>query len=268
MSDVDPALADRLRTIGLDPAAFGEPGDAWRRLHERFGPRVTLIDRYALEAAARGIQPDQLDAGTRGRLGAETLRAQLPSLEFAAGSERTVVDATVVVEYDERWPAEFAAWRRRLDEALGPVAVSIEHVGSTAVPGLAAKPIIDIQVSVRDVEDEVAYVPAVDRTGVPLRASEPGHRYFRPAGQEPRTVQIHVCDAGSRWERDHLLFRDYLRADSVVRASYARLKRDLAERYRDDRLAYTDAKSTFILDTLASAKDWSARVRWRLPPSE
>ncbi len=74
MTELDPLLAERLRTVGLDPAAFGEPWDAWRRLRERFGPRATLIDRYALEAAQRGLRPEQLPAELRARLAAEVFR--------------------------------------------------------------------------------------------------------------------------------------------------------------------------------------------------
>jgi GrpB-like predicted nucleotidyltransferase (UPF0157 family) len=148
---------------------------------------------------------------------------------------------------------------------LGEAAVRIEHAGATAVPGLLAKPVIDIQVSVCDVEDEASYVPPIEDLGVPLRLREPGHRYFRPAGDQPRAVQIHVCGVGGEWERDHLLFRDYLRADPEARDAYARLKRDLADRYRDDRLAYNEAKTGFILDTLSEAYSWAERTGWKLP---
>ena len=265
MTDLDPVLGDRLRSIGLDPADVGDPAHAWRRLHERFGRRITLIDRYALEAAQRGILPDRLDAETRARLQAETLRAQFPGMMFTTGSERAH-DPIEVAGYDERWPARFADWQSRLATALGPVAIRIEHVGSTAVPELAAKPIVDIQVSVVDVEDEAAYVPDIEACGMRLRLREPGHRYFRPPADRPRDVQLHVCGAGSGWERDHLLFRDYLRAHPAVRDAYAELKRELAERYPDDRLAYTDAKSAFILDALEAADEWAIRTGWTVAP--
>ena len=220
MTALEGHLAERLRSIGLDPAAFGDPADAWRRLYERFGRRTTLIDRYALEAAHLGIHPEQLDADTRARLQAETLRAQFPSMEFTDGSERT--DGFIeVVQYDKGWPAIFDAWRTRLAAALGRAATRIEHVGSTAVPGLAAKPIVDIQLSVVDPGDESRYLAAVESTGLQLRAREPGHRYFRPPADRPREVHLHIRAAGSDWERDHLLFRDYLRAHPQTRDAYA-----------------------------------------------
>ncbi len=80
MTELDPLLAERLRTVGLDPAAFGEPWDAWRRLRERFGPRATLIDRYALEAAQRGLRPEQLPAELGARVAAEVIQVQFPGL--------------------------------------------------------------------------------------------------------------------------------------------------------------------------------------------
>jgi GrpB-like predicted nucleotidyltransferase (UPF0157 family) len=112
------------------------------------------------------------------------------------------------------------------------------------------------------VDDEDAYVSAIEGLGVSLRFREPGHRYFRPAGDRPRTVQIHVCNAGGEWEREHLLFRDYLRADPEVRDAYQRLKHDLADRYRDDRLAYNEGKTGFILDMLEDARAWAQRTGW------
>jgi GrpB-like predicted nucleotidyltransferase (UPF0157 family) len=262
----DPQLARRLADVGLDPADFGEPGQAWRRLHSRFGRRATLIDRYALEAARRGVRPEQLDRNERARLTREVLSVQYPGLEFTASSGRPVADPIEVVAYRDEWMAAFGEWRKRLHSALGEAAVRIEHIGSTAVHGLAAKPIIDVQVSVRDVEDEISYVPAIEELGVSLRFREPEHRYFRPAGDQPRTVQIHVCTAGGAWEREHLLFRDYLRADPQARAAYARLKHDLGKRYRDDRLAYNEGKTGFVLDTLEHARTWAERTGWTLPP--
>lgn len=264
MTKLTPAFGGSAAGGWPRPGGLRDPTRAWRRLHDRFGPRVTLIDRYALEAAHRGIHPDELDADTRARLQAETLRAQFPGMEFTTGSERAD-GAIEVAVYDERWPARFAEWQARLAAALGPKAIRIEHVGSTAVPGLVAKPIVDIQVSLADTEAEEAYVPAIERAGVRLRAREPGHRYFRPPADRPRDVHIHACEAGSAWERDHLLFRDYLRAHPVARDAYAELKRELVARYPDDRLAYTDAKSAFILDALVVAVTWSKRVGWSLP---
>ncbi|MBN2113171.1 MAG: GrpB family protein [Acidimicrobiia bacterium] len=171
-------------------------------------------------------------------------------------------DPVEVLPYDPGWPALFAAWRDRLAATLGSTARRIEHVGSTAVPGLAAKPVIDVQVSVPDASDEAAFRPALEGLGLPLRTREPGHRYFRPPRGRPREVQVHICDAGGEWERAHLLFRDYLRAHPAVREAYAALKQGLAGRFRSDRVAYNEAKSGFVLDVLEKAEEWAQATRW------
>jgi GrpB-like predicted nucleotidyltransferase (UPF0157 family) len=262
---MDEVLAVRLREVGLDPANFGDPSSAWSRLHDRFGVRATLLDRYALEAVSRGVTVEELDAKLRDRLAREVLATHLPGFEVVRGSDRLQRDPVEVVAYDAAWPARFAAWRDRLAGALGATAVRIDHVGSTAVPELAAKPVIDVQVGVPDVEDEAAFVPAIERIGVALRSREIGHRYFRPAGDRPRDVQIHVCPAGSDWERRHLLFRDFLRADAPTRDAYSVLKVELARRYRDDRIAYNEAKTSFILDAMERAERWATDTGWRPP---
>ena len=138
----------------------------------------------------------------------------------------------------------------------------IEHVGSTSIPGIAAKPIIDVQVSVPDIIDEARFVPQIESVGLTLRARERdlAHVYFR---NNPRTVQIHVCQIGSDWERSHLLFRDYLRAHPATARRYEELKRTAAERYGDDRIAYTEAKGPLIESVLADAARWAARTGWK-----
>ncbi|HEV3486133.1 MAG TPA: GrpB family protein, partial [Vicinamibacterales bacterium] len=102
----------------------------------------------------------------------------------------------------------------------------------------------------------------IESVGMAIRAREPdiGHVYFR---NHPRSLQIHVCQHGSKWERDHLLFRDYLRAHPVEAAAYERLKRAAASEYGDDRLAYTEAKGTFIERVLAAAEHWARGTGWQ-----
>lgn len=260
MTPFDADLVERLTRVGLDPADPGDPAAAWRRLHDRFGARATLLDRYALEAKHRGIRPEDLGADERGRLALEVLTTRTPGFELVPGSGRATSDAIQVVPYDERWPAQFAECRDKLANALGAAATRVEHIGSKAVPGLAAKPVIDIQIAVRDVEDEPSYVPAIESLGVALRSREPVHRYFRPSGDVPRTVQIHVYRSGSAEERDHLLFRDHLRAHPEEREAYARMKREVSARYRGDRIAYNEAKTGFILEAMERARAWAART--------
>jgi GrpB-like predicted nucleotidyltransferase (UPF0157 family) len=172
-------------------------------------------------------------------------------------------DPVVISEADPRWAALFGRYRARLVDALGPAALRIDHVGSTAVPDLAAKPIIDIQVSVSDVAAEDDYRPAIESLGWPMRAREPEHRFFRPPATVPRSVHVHVCSAGSQWERNHLLFVAYLRAHRQTASAYAGLKQELATRYGNDRAGYTNAKDAFIAKTLAEAEAWARIAGWR-----
>ncbi|HWH24070.1 MAG TPA: GrpB family protein [Candidatus Limnocylindria bacterium] len=168
-----------------------------------------------------------------------------------------------LADYDGTWPARFDALRARLAAALGDVALRIDHVGSTAVAGLAAKPVVDVQVSVPDVEDEAAYRVRIESLGFGLRYREPGHRYFRPPPGLPRLSHIHVCTTGSDWEHDHLLFRDYLRAHPAAAADYAKLKRRAAAEHPTDRIAYTDAKGPWIKAIVERARAWAQRTGWR-----
>jgi GrpB-like predicted nucleotidyltransferase (UPF0157 family) len=156
----------------------------------------------------------------------------------------------VIANYDPRWPLEYDEEKTRLQKALGPAMLAIEHMGSTAVPGLAAKPIIDIMVGVRSLDDvgplmgplrELGYEYAPD-----FEASIPNRRFFRKGPEHARTHHLHVVELdGEFWER-HLLFRDYLRRHPRVAHDYEQLKRALAIEYGSDRSGYTEAKTGFI----------------------
>ncbi|MFD6176821.1 MULTISPECIES: GrpB family protein [unclassified Isoptericola] len=178
-------------------------------------------------------------------------------VELVGGVEKREI---VLVEPDPTWPERFARERERIVAALGPVAVRVDHVGSTSVPGLAAKPIVDIDVSVPDVEDEDAYLPALLAAGYELRVREPGHRLVRTP---ERDVHVHVCATGSGWERSHLLFRDRLRHDAADRAAYAALKRELAQRDWPSMNDYADAKGGLIAEITARAEAWAAATGWQ-----
>jgi len=159
-----------------------------------------------------------------------------------------------VVPYDPDWPMRFEQERARIADALGPVARRIDHIGSTSVPGLAAKPIIDIELSVPDVPDEAAYLDQLLATGYRLRVREPGHLMVRTPTLD---VHVHICAAGSDWERRHLLFRDWLRTDATDRAAYAALKVELASREWPDMNAYAAAKGALISEITVRAKQWA-----------
>lgn len=159
--------------------------------------------------------------------------------------------AIEISPYDPTWPQRFADESARIGRALGSIALSIEHVGSTAVVGLAAKDIIDIQVAVASFVPEAAYRAPLEQLGYQFRPDdEPEHRFFRLTTSAGRPiVHVHVCAHGGAWERDHLVFRDRLRADPEKAAAYRDLKLALAPRF-DDADEYADAKGAFIRQAL------------------
>jgi GrpB-like predicted nucleotidyltransferase (UPF0157 family) len=143
------------------------------------------------------------------------------------------------------------------------VAIRIDHIGSTSVPGLAAKPVIDIQISVDQLEPVQPFCAPLQRFGFVYRPDNPERtkRYFREPPGHPRT-HIHVRRAGSFSEQFPLLFRDFLRADSEAAAGYEGAKRSLAERYRLDRHTYTEAKGPIVWDIIRRADDWAQQTGW------
>jgi len=241
--------------------AGGDPFERWCRLRASGGERVSMIRLYTMVAEPRGLQAHELPPAERAALAERALAVVFPGWETVPGSDRRT-DPVRVVPYDPAWPGRFQAWRDRLARRLGATALRIEHVGSTSVPGLAAKPIVDIQVSVADMDREDTYVPPCQAAGLQLRSRDREHRYFRPPADRRRDVHVHVCTAGRHWERVHLLFRDYLRANPPACDAYAAMKREAAARWRDDRLAYTEAKSDLILDLLDQAERWAAGRHW------
>lgn len=183
--------------------------------------------------------------------------------------ERLPEDRVVIVPYDPAWPALFRRDAARLRQALGPTALRIDHIGSTAVPDLAAKPVIDIQISVLSFDPLNAYRRPLEALGFVFRADNPDRtkRYFREAPGNRRT-HIHVRVHGSWSEQFALLVRDFLRAHPDVAERYAVVKRALARQHAADRHAYTDAKGPFIWQMIHAASDWSQRTGWAPGPSD
>lgn len=241
-----------------------DPFDVWLRRRQVEGASVTLIDLYRLVAERKGLAAHELPESERAILRDRALPVMWPGYEVPPGSERAESDPIEIVSYDPAWPRRFETWRSRLAAALSNTAKRIEHIGSTAVPGLPAKPVIDIQVSVLDLDIESSYVPAVEALGVQLRSRDDLHRYFRPFSGLPRDVQVHVCSFGSGWERRHLLFRDYLKSTEAARIEYITAKRQLAEAWRDDRVAYADAKTEVINTLIDQAELWATEHGWHL----
>ena len=254
---VGDAAARTLAVAGIDDHA--DPVQAWRRLREVEGRRATLVDLYQLVAASHGMAAHQLPPEQRRRLAEFAVSQDWPGFSITTGSDRGP-DPIEVVDYDPGWPGRYELWRQRLTSALSTAAVRMEHVGSTAVPGLPAKPVIDIQISVTDLRDEPRYAPQLETAGVQLRSRDELHRYFRPFPGRPREVHVHVCQVGGTWEREHLLFRDYLRAHPAARDAYAEAKKAAARAWQDDRWAYTEAKTGIILDILDAAEQWAQQT--------
>lgn len=181
-----------------------------------------------------------------------------PDVELIGGIEHRTI---ILVAYDPAWPADFARERQRIEAALGPAALRIDHIGSTSIPGLSAKPIIDIDLTVRDPDDEPAYLPALESVGYLLRVREPGHRMVRTPELD---VHVHLCAPGSDWERRHLLFRDWLRHNVEDRDRYESLKKSLAAREWSDMNDYAAAKGPLIREITGRAEQWAQRTGWRV----
>ncbi len=154
----------------------------------------------------------------------------------------------VVVAPDPEWMRSYEVLRDRVVTALGDRVLAIEHVGSTAVPGLWAKPLIDIDLTVADSAKEDAWLPCLEAAGFELRVRESDpeeHRVLR--GLEP-TSNLHVFSPAAREARRHTMFRDWLRAHPEDRDRYAQVKRALAARGFTDHMLYNNAKASFVYD--------------------
>jgi GrpB-like predicted nucleotidyltransferase (UPF0157 family) len=169
-----------------------------------------------------------------------------------------------VVPYNTQWPAQYAAEATRMREALGEVAVALHHIGSTAVPGLSAKPIIDILAEVSDLAELDARAHAIESLGYESKGEFgiPGRRYFRrDDASGSRTHQVHAFEVRSLQAERHLAFRDYLISHPQVAHAYAELKHGLARRFPNDIHGYMRGKDSFVKHYEAEALAWrSSRI--------
>lgn len=217
-------------------------------IQARAASRPSGYTNWTPEALYKGFQSGTPRVGlwldTSDLTADETVDAILDGTD----SERRPV---VIVDYDSDWPELFRKLAAPVRQALGDLALAVEHVGSTAVPGLAAKPVIDIDVVVSSTDDvpeaierlrEFGYIHQGDK-GITGREA-----FMWPQGAPPHHLYIVV--AGNKPHLDHLQFRDYLREHSDVAAEYGSLKKQLADRHGDDRVAYTAAKTEFIARAL------------------
>ncbi len=173
-----------------------------------------------------------------------------------------------VVTYDPEWTALFEEERRRIVEAVGHIVAGVHHVGSTSIPGMAAKPILDIAVLLHEFEDGERCIEPLESIGYFHKGADevdiPGDRFFLRGhsprgscsdGEEIRTHVLHMYTLDSPIRRNHFLFRDYLIAHPGVAAEYARLKLGLADKHRDDRASYSAGKGTFIREVITKAAE-------------
>jgi GrpB-like predicted nucleotidyltransferase (UPF0157 family) len=172
--------------------------------------------------------------------------------ELIGGREPTVVR---IQDYDPTWPARFRVFADRVRGVLGDRALTVEHIGSTSVPGLAAKPIIDMLLTVSEVSDEAFYVPPLQSLGLGLRVRETDHRMLRTP---QRDVHLHLYEPNCPEVRDHLDFRDWLRVSAADRALYEKTKRRLAGRRWGDTNDYAIAKTETVHAILTRARAWRA----------
>jgi GrpB-like predicted nucleotidyltransferase (UPF0157 family) len=171
-------------------------------------------------------------------------------------------EPVIVVPYDPAWPVAFEQLRGRLAAALGDLTVGVEHVGSTAVVGLDAKPILDIDVVVRHADDFAPVAARLASLGYTHLGDLGivGREAFRASPELPRH-HLFVCASGAAPLQAHLILRDALRADPELARAYGTLKRDLAQQFRDDRDSYAEGKTAFITSVLLDARAGRRRER-------
>ena len=163
-----------------------------------------------------------------------------------------------ILDYDPDWPKKFETHSKRIADVLGQAALRIEHIGSTSVPGLAAKPIIDILIVVQDSADESAYLPLLEAVGYILRVREPDwneHRMFRTPEKD---VHIHIYSDGCPEIERNLAFRDRLRRNVEDCRRYEQTKRKLAAQEWPDMNAYAEAK-TGVIESIIAAEQASGK---------
>ncbi|PZE34481.1 GrpB family protein [Curtobacterium sp. MCPF17_031] len=225
--------------VGTDGHASGAPDEPVR---VELATTLVVRDSTAAPGVGAGDEPPVRRDATA------VERRDVTTVEIVGGPEALRVG---LHEHDPAWGVTFAEHRERILRAVAPLDVQVEHIGSTSVPGLAAKPIVDLVVVVPDVTDESAYLGPLLRAGYELRVREPGHRLVRTP---TRDVHVHVYGRGATAVDDYLLLRDRLRTDPDDRALYEATKRALLSGTWDDMNDYADAKTHVIRAVVERAR--------------
>ncbi len=229
-------------------------------------PRSACSDVHATSSTPSSTHPSAAHRQRRGpsprrRRRSERAKCCRPVTSvisiFIGGLEKVDI---VIVDYDPEWPIRFEQERRTIVGALADRAIVVDHIGSTSVPGLASKPIIDICLTVADSADEGAYLEDLVEAGYQLRVREPAFHEHRMVRSQAHDVHIHVFTLGSSEIDRYLLFRDWLRGHPDDRALYARTKRDLSAQDWPSMQAYADAK-TGVVEAIIQ------RARGGVPPT-
>jgi GrpB-like predicted nucleotidyltransferase (UPF0157 family)/predicted kinase len=192
----------------------------------------------------------------RGDLGFVVDTTGLTAAEAADAIWRDIHEAVELVGYDPAWPDMFEAERAKIVAALGDLALAVHHIGSTAIPGVDAKPVIDTMVVVRHLDDAVECIAPLRELGYAFidYPQNIDRRFFRKG--KPRTHHLHIVEAGNQSLADHIDFRDALRADADLRRQYQELKHALRAEHERDRARYSESKGEFVARVLAQ---WRGR---------
>lgn len=179
------------------------------------------------------------------------------------------MDQVILEEYSREWPNKFRYKAEAIRKALGDTAMRIDHIGSTAIPNLSAKPIIDIQISVASLDQLESFKEPLESLGYVYKKDNPEKtkRYFREKPGDERT-HIHVRKLGSWHEQFPLLFRDYLRAHSLDTMLYEKEKQRLALIYQNNRTAYVEGKNRIFWEIIYRADRWAGEIGWEPGPSD
>jgi putative glutamine amidotransferase len=242
-------LGDGLAVTGRSPDDLAEAIE--RIVPDQQDPRAT----WMLGVQWHPEETAEHDPVQQSLFDALALLARLRGASAKPGQAEGRTRSYGISPYDPTWPGRYEAESARIRAALGDQAVRLEHVGSTSVPGLAAKPTVDIQVSVRSMVPRSAYVDPLVRIGYrwALDPWTDEHEFFSRDDNGERAFHVHVCGTGSEWELRHLVFRDWLRSHQEDAAAYEQLKRNLTEEHPRDTYSYADAKTAFIREIEARA---------------